>query len=399
MLPGLLGIRQFRSEDSIRRAFEKQDEAALTLWMDRQLDITFSALLRQDWIIDLDATVKTLYGRQEEARVGYNPMKPGRPSHVYHAMVLSLARLVLNVDAEAGNHTASTYGSDGIWGWLDARDREDWPTLMRGDIAYGNEEMMSGCEARGLAYLFKLRQSQRVGDLLGKLARQGQRAGWTPAGKGWETVSQQLQLQGWSAARRVIVMRRKIAQPLGEEHPAQLLLSGITLEHRGGEHYEHAVLVTNWREADLLAVAQLYRDRAGAENLFDELKNQWGWTGFSTQDLKRSQLMARIVALIYNWWSIFYEDGNRRGSWGGHHDEAAVSAGGGAKITACQPDEAEYLKCARESEAGGAVTGSDQRMVEAVCEACGAVEPVGALGRDADQNLSRIWEVSNGGEE
>jgi len=71
VLPGLLGIRHFRSEDSIRRAFEKQDEAARTLWMDRQLDITFSALLRQDWILDLDATVKTLYGRQEQARVGY----------------------------------------------------------------------------------------------------------------------------------------------------------------------------------------------------------------------------------------------------------------------------------------------------------------------------------------
>jgi hypothetical protein len=33
--------------------------------------------------------------------------------------------------------------------------------------------------------------------------------------------------------------------------------------------------------------------------MFDELKNQWGWTGFSTQDLKRSQLMARLVALIF----------------------------------------------------------------------------------------------------
>ncbi len=160
ILPKLLGIERFRSEDSIRRAFEKQDGEALTLWMDRQLDITVSALLRQDWILDLDATVKTLYGRQEEARVGYNPMKPGRPSHAYHAMVLSAAKLVLNVDAEAGNHSASSYGREGIWRWLDARDREDWPTL------------------------------------LGKLARQGNKAGWIAAGKGWEGVSQQIQLQG-----------------------------------------------------------------------------------------------------------------------------------------------------------------------------------------------------------
>ena len=78
---------------------------------------------------------------------------------------------------------------------------------------------------------------------------------------------------------------------------AQPTLPGLTLKHRGGDWYEHAVLVTNWVERDVLAVAQIYRDRAGAENLFDELKNQWGWTGFTTQDLKRSQLMAWIVAL------------------------------------------------------------------------------------------------------
>lgn len=99
-------------------------------------------------------------------------------------------------------------------------------------------------------------------------------------------------------------MRCKLSSRKGEEQTAQPLLSGITLGHCGGDLFEHAVLVTNWREADLLAVAQMYRDRAGTENLFDELKNQWGWTGFTTQDLKRSQLMARIAALIYNWWSI-----------------------------------------------------------------------------------------------
>ncbi len=57
VLPKLLGIKRFRSEDSIRRAFEKQDEDELTLWMDRQMDITYSALLRYEWGLDLDATV------------------------------------------------------------------------------------------------------------------------------------------------------------------------------------------------------------------------------------------------------------------------------------------------------------------------------------------------------
>ena len=60
VLPELLDIKQFRSEDSVRRAFEKQDEEKLTLWMDGQRSETYAALLDPAWILDLDATVKTL---------------------------------------------------------------------------------------------------------------------------------------------------------------------------------------------------------------------------------------------------------------------------------------------------------------------------------------------------
>ncbi|MFN7544275.1 MAG: hypothetical protein ACK5TN_15950 [Acidobacteriota bacterium] len=42
--------------------------------------------------------MKTFYGRQEKARVGSNPMKPGPPSHFYHSMVLTAAKLVLFAD-------------------------------------------------------------------------------------------------------------------------------------------------------------------------------------------------------------------------------------------------------------------------------------------------------------
>ena len=50
---------------------------------------------------------------------------------------------------------------------------------------------------------------------------------------------------------------------------------------------------------------QLYRDRADCENGFDEIKNQWGWGGYSTHDIERCALSARAVALVYNWWSWY----------------------------------------------------------------------------------------------
>lgn len=307
VLPKLLGIKKLRSEDSIRRAFALEDEDALTTWMDRQTGKTFDALLEREWVLDLDATVKTLYGHQEEARVGYNPMKPGRPSHAYQVMVLAAAKLVLNVDVQAGNLTASEYAQPTLWGWLESRERKDWPTFLRGDIAHGNERMMQGAEERGIAYLFKIRQTKGVGQLIARLAARGDKCGWRNAGQGWEGVESHLQLQGWSRSRRVIVLRRKLKErPVASKRgAAQLQLPGWAVDHKGGDWYEHAVLVTSWEEKDVLAVAQAYRDRGDSENMFDELKNQWGWTGFSTEDLKRSQLMARMVALIYNWWSLF----------------------------------------------------------------------------------------------
>lgn len=73
---------------------------------------------------------------------------------------------------------------------------------------------------------------------------------------------------------------------------------------KGITGYEYAVLVTN-TDYEVLSLGQLYRDRADAENAFDELKNQWGWGGFTTHDLHRCQLAARGVALAYNWWSLF----------------------------------------------------------------------------------------------
>lgn len=68
--------------------------------------------------------------------------------------------------------------------------------------------------------------------------------------------------------------------------------------------WEYTVLVTNV-QYDLTAIGQLYRDRCDCENGFDELKNQWGWGGFTTQGMHRSQITARAVALVYNWWSWY----------------------------------------------------------------------------------------------
>jgi hypothetical protein len=65
---------------------------------------------------------------------------------------------------------------------------------------------------------------------------------------------------------------------------------------------------------------QQYRHRADAENNYDELKNQWGWNGYTTQQLAPSRIIANLIALFYNWWNLyirFYDEH--------HHREAITS--------------------------------------------------------------------------
>jgi hypothetical protein len=233
--------------------------------------------------------------------VGYNPHKRGRPSHVYHTYLMGAARLVLDVEVQPGKQTAAQHALPGLWRLLDALPASAQPTLLRGDCAFGQEGVLAEAETRERDYLFKLRLTRRPKDLIRLLEQQGQ---WQEAGQGWQGREGVLQLQGWRRARRVVVLRRPIKTSPAPAPAAQRLLDWSQPFATSAPAYEYAVLVTSLK-LEVLAVAQLYRDRGDAENNFDELKNQWGWAGFTTPDLYRCQAMARHIALIYNWWSLF----------------------------------------------------------------------------------------------
>lgn len=300
--PELLGVSRLVSEDAARRALARIDEALGVAWLDRHLAKTTQPLLTTPWILDLDTTVKCLYGKQEGAVVGYNPKKPGRPSHSYHRAMMANTRLALAVDVLPGNETAPLHGMPGIWAWLDTVPKEARPAVLRGDVAFGNESVLREAEARRQPYLTKLRVTKNVTALIQTLFRA---TAWEAAGHGWEGIDATLRLSGWSRARRVVVLRRPLTGELlmTETDDEQAHLAFIESDVPT-KRYEYAVLVTSTRY-EILALAQLYRDRADAENTFDELKNQWGWGGFTTQDLARCRLMARTVALVYNWWTLF----------------------------------------------------------------------------------------------
>ena len=323
--PQILGMKKIVSDESLRRALAHlaptpsprypeaerlRREAQLARsakWMDQALAESTREALSTDWILDCDVTVKPLYGHQDGAEISYNPTKPGRPSHAIHTYWIANLRLVLDAQVQSGKEHAARHSLPHLRRLLDALPPEKRPRLVRGDLAFGNDVVMTDLESQAQAYLFKLRQSVGVKSLI---ERQWSRQDWQSVGQGFDAVEASLKLAGWRQARRVVVLRRAVRDCLIDEGKAKNKRS----PRQQGLHFaepmmpvklwEYAVLVTN-TDYDLEAMGQLYRDRADCENGFDELKNQWGWGGYTTQDLERCNLSARAVALIYNWWSWY----------------------------------------------------------------------------------------------
>jgi hypothetical protein len=298
--PQGLGMSRVLSEDAVRRAFVEESPPELEQWQREHLLRSVAPVLEEPWICDIDVTIKTVYGRQEGAQVGYNPHKPGRPAHAYHTFFISRLRLALDVVVAPGKEFHSRAVSQRFWAWWEQLAPSQRPHLLRGDCAFGNENFMAECESpkHQQPYLFRLRQSPNCTRLIERLSRGGT---WQDCGKGWQGREEWLALQGWSRKRRVIVLRRRVHRPEKElTEGSGMLPLGV----EASDPYEYVLLVTN-TDWELVGLGRLYRERADSENTIDELKRQWGWGGFVTRDLLRCQVAARNVALIYNWWSLF----------------------------------------------------------------------------------------------
>ena len=319
--PQILGMNKIVSDESLRRALahlapdqpgraSEEERAARAAqleksaaWMDAALNESTREALRTPWILDADTTVKLLYGHQAGAEIGYNPTKPGRASHTLHTYWIGNLRMVLDVEVQGGKASAAKHSLPRLRLLIERLAPEERPALARGDNAFGNEGVMGEMEEIGQRYLFKLRQTAGVKRLI---ERQWQQGEWQDVGQGFDAVESELRLTGWSRSRRVVVLRRRIKDNLAAEtsnENQQQALHFIDSSDKV-KVWEYAVLVTNADYA-LEAFGQLYRDRADCENGFDELKNQWGWGGYTTHDLERCNLSARAVALIYNWWSWY----------------------------------------------------------------------------------------------
>lgn len=300
----LLDMSKVVSDCSAIRALLRMDEDQAVRWLQQHMQRSYEPLLTTPWIMDVDVTVKPLYGHQEGAKVGYNHHKPGRPSHTYHTYIMGNTRLVLEVNVQPGNCSSSADSLPGLVELLSRLPVSHRPQFVRGDCAWGNEPVMETLEEMDVDYLAKLKKSRKVQGLITRMHGQGQ---WQRYDDEWEVKASTIRLQGWSRSRRVILSRRRLFKDreamIGYQKGVQMELQFVE-PAEDVRLFEYSVLVTSLPH-EPITLFKLYRDWADCENNFDEIKNQWGWGGYTTQKLKTSQMMARLVALVYNWWNLF----------------------------------------------------------------------------------------------
>lgn len=310
----ITGMRKGRlcGEDAFRRLSVPLDAAQVETWFAPAEQMIHHAI-PEGSVADWDSTIIVRYGKQEDAAIGYNPQKPGRPSHHPLACVIGGTRLCLHMEWRKGNTVSSS-------GWIEAMEKV-WRSpiaqhrirLNRGDIGFGQEAIMAWHEqntGKRPSYLFKLKLTSNVKKAIAAIPWEQ----WQ--GKSNEGLTQhaelKLKLHGWSCERRVVVERT--LKPLNASP------QGSFWQQCEEDFHAYVTNLTS-EEAEAFQIVQLYRQRADAENVFDELKNQWGFAGFCAQKAAVSQSSARMLLLVYNLWSLFVRVLKNQGG----HTEAVKS--------------------------------------------------------------------------
>ena len=225
--PALLGMEKVVSEDAARRALKNNlDEEQGTEWLQDSLKKTYYPILSEPWILNIDTTIKLLYGKQEGAVVGYNPKKPGRPSHSYHAYMIANIRMIIDVELHAGNESASKYSAPRLWSILNDLPKNRWPKFIRGDNNFGTDGIMREAELKGIKYLFRLRQTNNVKKLVNYCMLNHE---WVYAGQGWEGIESQIKLTGWEKSRRVIILRKQVSKEVSVLNKKRFGAIGVTV--------------------------------------------------------------------------------------------------------------------------------------------------------------------------
>jgi len=237
--------------------------------------------------VDLDSSVLTRYGKQEGSLVGYNPCKPGRPSH--HPIMAFIAdmRMVAHSWLRPGNTGSANGAKIFLSETMDILGKHRIG-LLRADSGFFDGKFIDDIENKTLEYIIAAKMNPIIKNKIQAITN------WTKVDNGIECGEFEYQAASWQKPRRITAVRQLV-----EERP-----------QAGGKYlfdmhdYRYQAWITNLR-LPAPEVWRLYRQRADSKNRIEELKHDFGLNGFCTKDFYATEAAFRCVMIAYNLVSLF----------------------------------------------------------------------------------------------
>jgi hypothetical protein len=229
--------------------------------------------------------VLTLYGKQQGARLGYNPKKKGRPS--YHPLLCFEAhgQEFWHGSLRPGDAAANTGARA-----LIARCLEKVPSQVAvarirvlADAGFFSGKLVGDLDQGGYGYIIVCRKAKAYLPL-------AQKAGFQEMTFGWAVAEFKFQPRGWNADHRFIMVRRPL--PEDPEEAKQLTLFKVG-------RYAYSAFVTNL-ELQPWMIWKTYQKRANVEKSIRELLNYFSLNKIPTQEWVANVAFLQLLLLAYN---------------------------------------------------------------------------------------------------
>ena len=212
LLGELLGIERFGSPDTLRRLFLRFGYREVTEVSERLMRFSLRRMrpILLGHTLDLDSTVLCRYGEQEGSLKGYNPKKPGRPSH--HPLVAFLAegRRLLWAVLRSGNSGSANGCVEFLKQALTVLPAGQKIGLVRADAGFFEKRLLEYLEGQELPYIIVARLTQIVRKLvIHQIPSKACRA----VARGIEVADLEVSLPNWKTVRRrFICLRQEISE-------------------------------------------------------------------------------------------------------------------------------------------------------------------------------------------
>jgi hypothetical protein len=281
----LTGLPTYPNPTTLRRFLLRMAPLALPKLRTLHDRFLFSMMIKPKSptkvIFDLDSTVLPLYGKQEMARIGYNPKKWGRPS--YHPLLCFNG---ITKDFWQGElRPGDTHTATGILQLLETSFAKLPPSVkrvtIRADKGFYDHKTIEYLESRKALLVIVAKLTKPVKRKLSTLS-------YRTHSNGLETSEFTYQPTGWKREYRFIVIRHPIPGDLTEQ---------LTLFSMG--KYSYQVLVTNMKLTPLNAW-RFYNVRASVELIVKELKGDYPLGKIPTKYFSANESYFHVLLFSYN---------------------------------------------------------------------------------------------------